>query len=64
MGNACICLKNMSNHLNDVKLDSLLEDQIQNDLEKDQLEVTNLYNLAKYFNEGEKEINTKIEKKK
>ena len=64
MGNACICLKNMSNQLNDVKLDSLLEDQIQNDLEKDQLEVTNLYNIAKYFNEGEKEINTKIEKKK
>ena len=64
MGNACICLKNMSNHLNDVKLDSLLEDQIQNDLEKDQLEVTNLYNIAKYFNEGEKEINKKIEKKK
>ena len=64
MGNACICLKNMSNHFNDVKLDSLLEDQIQNDLEKDQLEVTNLYNIAKYFNEGEKEINTKIEKKK
>ena len=63
MGNGCICLKNMSNQFNDVKLDSLLEDQIQNDLEKDQLEVTNLYNIVKYFNEGEKEINTKIEKK-
>lgn len=64
MGNGCICLKNMSNQYNDVKLDSLLEEQIQNDLEKDQLEVTNLYHIVKYFNEGEKEINTNIEKKK
>ena len=62
MGNGCICLKNVSYLYNDVQLDSLLEEQ--NDIEKDQLEVTNLYNIVKYFNEGEKEINTKIEKKK
>lgn len=63
MGNGCICLKNVSYKFNDVKLDSLLEEQIQNENEKDQLEVTNLYNIVKYFNEGEKEINTKIEKR-
>ena len=61
MGNGCFCLKNVSNQFNDVKLDSLLEEQ--NDIEKDQLEATNLYNIVKYFNEGEKEINTKIEKR-
>ena len=61
MGNGCICLKNMTYQLYDVKLDSLFEEQ--NDNEKDQLEVTNLYNIVKYFNEGEKEIITKIEKK-
>ena len=61
MGNGCICLKNVSYLYNDVQLDSLLEEQ--NDIEKDQLEVTNLYNIVKYFNEGEKEIITKIEKK-
>ena len=61
MGNGCFCLKNMSYKYNDVKLDSLLEEQ--NDIEKDQLEATNLYNLVKYFNESEKEIITKIEKK-
>ena len=61
MGNGCICLKNMTYQLYDVKLDSLFEEQ--NDNEKDQLEVTNLYNIVKYFNEGEKEIITKIEKR-
>jgi hypothetical protein len=61
MGNSCICLKNVSYQYNDVKLDSFLEEQ--NDIEKDQLEVTNLYNIVKYFNEGEKEIISKIEKK-
>jgi hypothetical protein len=61
MGNGCICLKNVSYLYNDVQLDSLLEEQ--NNIEKDQLEVTNLYNIVKYFNEGEKEIITKIEKR-
>jgi hypothetical protein len=61
MGNGCFCLKNVSNQFNDVKLDSLLEEQ--NDIEKDQLEATNLFNIVKYFNEGEKEINIKIEKR-
>jgi hypothetical protein len=62
MGNGCICFKNLSSHYKDVKLDTLLEEQIQN--ENEQIEatnLTNLYNIAKYFNEGEKEINTKIE---
>ena len=63
MGNGCVCLKNICSHYKDVKLDSLLEDQIQNDGENEQIEATNLYNIAKYFNEGEKEINSKIEKK-
>ena len=64
MGNGCVCLKNICSPYKDVKLDSLLEDQMQNDNENEQIEATNLYNIAKYFNEGEKEINTKIEKKK
>ena len=63
MGNGCVCLKNICSHYKDVKLDSLLEDQMQNDNENEQIEATNLYNIAKYFNEGEKEINSKIEKK-
>ena len=63
MGNGCLCFQNVSCRLNDVNLDSNLDDQIQNEIEKDQLESTNLYNLVKYFNESEKEINIKIEKK-
>ena len=63
MGNGCTCFQNVCYNHNDIIMDSNLEDQIQNDLEKDQLEVTNLYNIVRYFNEGEKEINTKIEKK-
>ena len=63
MGNGCTCFQNVCYNNNDIIMDSNLEDQIQNDLEKDQLEVTNLYNIVRYFNEGEKEINTKIEKK-
>ncbi len=62
MGNACICFQNMSDKYQDIELDSLLDEHIKNS--NDQLEATNLYNIAKYFNEGEKEINTKIEKKK
>ena len=62
MGNACICFQNMSDKYQDIELDSLLDEHIKNSNE--QLEATNLYNIAKYFNEGEKEINTKIEKKK
>ena len=64
MGNGCICIKNICNQYQDIKLDSLLEEQILNDKDNEQLEVTNLYNIVKYFNEGEKEINTKIEKQK
>ena len=67
MGNGCVCFKNICYQYQDVKLDSLLEGHIQNEdkneNENDQLEVTNLYNIVKYFNEGEKEINTKIEKR-
>lgn len=64
MGNGCFCLSNINNqYQEDIKLDSLLEAQIQNDKENDQLEVTNLYNIVRYFNEGEKEINSQIEKK-
>ena len=62
MGNGCICFKNVISHYKDVKLETLLEEQIQN--ENEQIEatnLTNLYNIAKYFNEGEKEINTKME---
>ena len=62
MGSGCICIKNIN--FQDVKLDSLLEDHIQNIKDNEQLEVTNLYTLARYFNEGEKEINSVIEKKK
>ena len=61
MGNGYACCQNICCQYRDIKLDSLLEEQIQN--ENDQIEVTNLYNIVKYFNEGEKEINTKIEKK-
>ncbi len=64
MGNGCFCLSNINNqYQEDIKIDSLLEAQIQNDKENDQLEVTNLYNIVRYFNEGEKEINSQIEKK-
>ena len=63
MGNGCLCYQNICYHYEDIKLDSLLEEQIRNDKENEQLEVTNLYNIAKYFNEGEKEINSKLEKK-
>ena len=63
MGNGCICFQNICYQYPDIKLNSLLEEQIQNDKENEQLEVTNLYNIVKYFNIGEKEINTKIEKK-
>ena len=63
MGNSCTCNRNIIYKYNDVKLVSLGE-QIQNDKENEQLEDTNLYNIVKYFNEGEKEINTKIEKQK
>lgn len=64
MGNGCICIKNICNQYQDIKLDSLLEEQILNDKDNEQLEATNLYHIVKYFNEGEKEINTKIEKQK
>ena len=63
MGNGCICFQNIGYQYDDIKLDSLLEEQIQNNKENEQLEVTNLYTIAKYFNEGEKEINIKLEKK-
>ena len=63
MGSGCICLRNTTYQYEDIKLDSLLEEHIKNSKENDQLEVTNLYNIVRYFNEGEKEINTKIEKK-
>ena len=58
MGNRCICFKNVN--YKDIKLDSLLLDQKIK--VNEQSESTNLYTLAKYFNEGEKEINTKIQK--
>lgn len=58
MGNSCICFKNVN--YKDIKLDSLLLDQKIK--VNEQSESTNLYTLAKYFNEGEKEINTKIQK--
>ena len=63
MGNSCTCNRNIIYKYNDVKLDSL-EDQMKNDKENEELKTTNLYNIVKYFNEGEKEINTKIEKQK
>jgi hypothetical protein len=62
MGNGCICLQDVTDKYKDIELDSLLEEHIKNSNE--QIEATNLYNIARYFNEGEKEINTKIEKKK
>ena len=62
MGNGCICVQNVSDKYKDIELDSLLEEHIKNSNE--QIEATNLYNIARYFNEGEKEINTNIEKKK
>ena len=61
MGNGCICLQNICYRYQDIKIDSLSEEQIQND--KEQLEVTNLFHIVKYFNENEKEINTKIDEK-
>ena len=70
MGNGFICKVNIC-YQQDIKIDSvqegiklesLLEDQNQN--EKEQLEATNLYNIVKYFNESEKDINTKKEEKK
>ena len=64
MGNGCICFQNICyQYHHDIKLDSLLEEQNQNDRENEYLELTNFYNIAKYFNEGEKEINIKLEKK-
>ena len=61
MGNGCTCFKNVCHKLNDINLEPLVEGQTQNG--KDQIEITNLFNIVKYFNEGEKEINTKIEKR-
>ena len=63
MGNSCTCNRNIIYKYNDVKLDSL-EDQMKNDKENEELKTTNLYNIVKYFNEGEKEINTKNEKQR
>lgn len=63
MGNGCFC-RNICYQHQDVKLDSELEEQNRNDKENEQLEVTNLYNIVKYFNDSEKEIIKKIEKKK
>jgi len=64
MGNGCVCSDYICYHDQDVKLDSLLEDHILNNKYNEQIEITNLYNIAKYFNEGEKEINMSNEKKK
>ena len=61
MGNGCMCLQNIN--YQDVQLDTLLEKHMKNINDNEQLEVTNLYTIAKYFNEGEREINTKIESK-
>ena len=57
MGNGCFCIRN--DCYPEVKLDT---EQEQNINTKDQN--TDLYNIAKYFNEGEKEINNKIKEKK
>jgi hypothetical protein len=61
MGNGCVCIKDMSFMNKDIRLDMSSD----NKYEGDQMESTNLYNnIMKYFNDGEKEINTKIEQKK
>ena len=57
MGNGCFCIRNEC--YPEVKLDS---EQDQNSNTKGHN--SGLYNIAKYFNEGEKELNNKIKEKK
>ena len=70
MGSGFICKNNicyqqdikLDSLQQDIKLDLLLEDQNQND--KEHLESTNLFNIVKYFNESEKDLNKKKDEKK
>ena len=56
MGNGCTCYRNLFSQ--EIKIDTFVE------VENGTIKKKNLYEIAKYFNEAEKEVNVKNEKKK